>query len=563
MQPFYFYYMRSLCFPVALIVAVTAVYCNWRNKPWEYQYPLHMPVDLAANFGEVRMDHFHMGLDLRTLGRENVPVYAAGDGYVSRISVTEDGYGIALYIAHRDGTTTLYGHLNKLVPPLQQYLRSRQYADKSWQQDIKIPADKFRVRKDELVAYSGNTGHSEGPHLHFEIIDTKGGNRLNPLLNGVTVNDRLPPVIKSIYWYDRQFSVYNSNGLLLSNTPQGEDELYKISSSLVSLGIEATDKNAATKYTLGIYKAELYMDDVLKHIFSLDKLTEENTRYVNGCVDYARMVSTGERIQYLFTLPGNHLPAYQGSHVKGMLDISDGKTHRITIKVFDAAGNTSVTRFKLQLSPGHGAKGKIKGEDVPPNKTTVLRTAHAEIKFGKNTFYDTAPLLLSEEITANTKAASPLIKLSNKNIPVHEKYAVSIATTLSAGSPLRKHTVMLLTFAGGRQVVAGTWTKNLMSASFNQLGNIQLVIDTDPPVITLKTNKNTSQQASVLRIICNDNLGTIALFKGEIDGQWVPFAKKGNEFTYDLEGGNKSGRRRLKITVSDVAGNMASKVFDL
>ncbi len=140
--------MKSSVFLAAVIIAATAAYYNWREELNHFQYPLHLDPDLAANFGEVRADHFHMGLDFRTLGRENLPVFAADDGYVSRITVSEDNYGNAVYISHANGTTTLYGHLNKLAPPLQEYLRKKQFENKSWQQDITIAAHIFDVKKE-------------------------------------------------------------------------------------------------------------------------------------------------------------------------------------------------------------------------------------------------------------------------------------------------------------------------------------------------------------------------------------------------------------------------------
>ncbi len=183
----------------------------------------------------------------------------------------------------------------------------------------------------------------------------------------------------------------------------------------MSLGIEATDKNAATKYTLGIYKAELYMDDILKHSFSLDEISEDGTRYVNGCVDYEKMQYPGQRVQYLFTLPGNHLPAYQKTAAKGLLDISDKKIHHIRITVLDAAGNDQTVRFTLQFVPVAGSRAKVKGaSDVLPNRSANLRTRNSMFFFGNHTFYDTVALQLSEEINNNSSAASSLIRSSGQ-----------------------------------------------------------------------------------------------------------------------------------------------------
>lgn len=548
--------MRFLVFSSAVIIAAVASYCNWQSQPSHYEYPLDLDIDLAANFGEVRKDHFHMGLDMRTLGRENIAVKAADDGHVSRITVSEDGYGNAIYIDHPNGMTTLYGHLNKFAPELQQYLLNKQNRNKKWEQDIKVPTGLFQVKKNELIGLSGNTGHSEGPHLHFEILDTKTGKRLNPLLKGMSVSDKISPVIKSIYWYDRSISIYRGDGILLNKTLPDDNDVIRIPTPLVSLGIEATDKNANTKFTFGIYKAELYMDGELMHSFSFDEIGETDTRYVNGAVDYEKMILTGQRIQYLFTLPGSHLPAYNKSR-KGKLNIGDGKPHHIQIMVFDAAGNKNSVGFTLKFDRGIARPVGRYTRNVAPNKTEIVRTASAEIIFGNNSFYDTVPLIVAEENSRSAMSASPVIKISsNKPVPVHDSYKVSIESALSANSVLRKRTVMMLNTSAGQLVKSGNWKKNRLTGYFDRLGSIQLVVDTVPPSVSFKKN------LSGLRVKCSDNLGTIASFSAELDGRWVPFAKKGNEFTYMPGSTFKKGKHKLKVMVADVAGNTATEVFN-
>src|SRR6202012_4744370 len=179
------------------------------NYPQGYfRNPLDFPMSLAANFGELRPNHYHMGLDIRTQHSVNHPVHAAADGYVARVEIGPLGFGQAIYIRHPNGYTTVYGHLNQFFPALAAYVHQQQYRAEAWELSIDIPPSMFPVKKGELIAFSGNRGGSQGPHLHFEIRRTAGDINLNPLLFGLPVADHKPPVILRLAWYDRNESIY-------------------------------------------------------------------------------------------------------------------------------------------------------------------------------------------------------------------------------------------------------------------------------------------------------------------------------------------------------------------
>ncbi|WP_431212323.1 M23 family metallopeptidase [Puia sp. P3] len=180
-----------------------------------FRDPLAVPISLAANFGELRPNHYHMGLDIRTQHRENLPVFAAADGYVARVQIEPAGFGLAIYIRHPNGYTTVYGHLNQFFPGLAEYVSQQQYKQRSWQVDLDIPSSMFPVKKGAFIAYSGNTGGSQGPHLHFEIRRTAGDVNQNPLLFGLPVPDNVPPVFARLAWYDRNLGIYEQSPHIL------------------------------------------------------------------------------------------------------------------------------------------------------------------------------------------------------------------------------------------------------------------------------------------------------------------------------------------------------------
>ncbi|HEY8733832.1 MAG TPA: M23 family metallopeptidase, partial [Puia sp.] len=177
----------------------------------EFSNPLRIPISLAANFGELRSNHYHMGLDIRTAHRENLPVFASADGFISKIRIEPFGFGQAVYIRHNNGFVTLYAHLNTLYPALASYVKRKQYELQVWNISIELPPALFQVKKGELIAYSGNTGGSQGPHLHFEIRTYPDDINLNPMLFGLPVADETPPVFRSLSVYDRNRSMFEQS----------------------------------------------------------------------------------------------------------------------------------------------------------------------------------------------------------------------------------------------------------------------------------------------------------------------------------------------------------------
>src|SRR5215203_29507 len=237
-----------LFFPVFFIQTVEG-----QNYPKGYfRNPLNIPMQLVANFGEIRANHWHMGLDIRTQQRENLPVYAAAEGYVSRIVVEPGGFGQAIYISHPNGFTTLYAHMNAFYPALQQYVREQQYKMESWKIGLEFSPEQFPLGKGDYIGLSGNTGGSQGPHVHFEIRDTKTEKVLNPLLFGFPIADAVPPSVVRLAMYDRNKSTYMQSPQLL-NIQRTKNNRIKVGSNRISFAIGATDKLSGSNNPNGIF----------------------------------------------------------------------------------------------------------------------------------------------------------------------------------------------------------------------------------------------------------------------------------------------------------------------
>jgi hypothetical protein len=544
-------------------------YCEAQTYPQNYfRHPLDIPMQLVANFGEIRANHWHMGLDIRTQQKVNLPVYAAADGFVSRIVVEPGGFGQAIYIDHPNGYTTLYAHLNAFFPALADYVKKQQYAKQSWNIDIPIPANLFPVKKGSFIARSGSTGGSEGPHVHFEIRDTKTGKCLNPLLFNFPIADVVPPAIYKLAMYDRNKSTYEQTPQVISLKKAGSkytlpSERLRVGSDKISFAINAVDHFTGTVNPNGIYCAEIMMDDKPVSQFVLNNIGYDETRYINAQVDLPYKSRGGPTLQQVSPLPGAMNVAYDVFNGTGIIELKDTEVHTIDIEVQDADKNTSTIHFSVQYDPTLG-KPYIPSaaQELVPGQVNVVELDAFELYTTEATLYDSIHVNYEMVPDKEMGAVSALHKFLSAGIPAHDMFTVRIKPENDIAPGLRDRLV-IKNVAGRRTFVSkASWQNGWLSAKFRQFGSFQAFVDTTPP--TVNAPPINLSKASRLVFTPRDNFNTIKSFRAEVDGKWLCFSNdKGKTWIYHFDENFPPGEHELKLTIEDEAGNVMERTWNV
>ena len=565
-----------------------------------FSNPLGIPIQLSGNFGHLRKDHFHMGLDLRTQQKENLPVYAAAAGYISRIKIEHYGYGKAIYITHNNGYTSVYGHLNNFYDTLNHFVKIKQYQTEKWEQDITFLPNQFPVNKGQFIALSGNTGGSQGPHLHFEIREDIGNatRNINPLLFGLNVADHTPPRIKGLYWYDRRYSTYFTDNNEIALHKEGNDfitfdSVVKIGSNKFSFGINADDKTDISPNYYGIYSVSVFVDGIINNGFEFNTINTTKSSYINGSIDYPFLIHNQKGIQHIAKIGNNIL--YDELLQKNkpianpfFIELKDTLVHAVSIDVKDIAGNNSNIHFFIQYQPD---------TDKDQTKTKILYTTKkyfntnypdinsdssiANVKVWSNeqstTLFDTALIAITQEIRNGFPYASNLLHIGDYHIPVEDPYYISIPLDSIALKYENKLLGKVKNPIGGQTKKVVIIKENsiekingnpnliiVANTTLDAFGDVEVVIDTIPPTITpvnfpQKMLFNNEQQI-ILKV--TDNSSSIKKFSAALDGKWLMFSRKNSYFMYTIDENCALGKQELKISAADECGNISEQQFE-
>ena len=548
---------------IALLFFFFSSFLSAQEYPKDYfKSPLDIPLFLSGNFGELRKNHFHTGLDFRTQQKEGFNVYAAADGYVSRIKISTFGYGKAIYITHPNGFTTVYGHLQKAVSQIEVYIKENHYLQQSYEMDLKLEPNQLIVKQGDLIGISGNTGGSGGPHLHFEVRDTQTEEIINPLNFGFNtlITDTKFPVISSmiVFPLDDNSSANGSQLPQIVNLSLQKDGSYladKIAASgKISFGICAYDYFNGTTDTNGLYKVQSYLNGTPSFSYQLDRFTFDQARYVNALLDYSRYIKTGVRYQKLFMLNPYPFEAISSSENHGIIEMLPNLASTYRIEMSDFNGNKITVNVPLVYSnttPKVLKKEQKTNYFLKANQDNIYKKNNISVFVPANTFYD--DFYLKFDVKDDT------LFLHDDSVAVQNDFSITIEDTTSIENEREK---MFIASIDGKKLsynatkrIGNNWvtyTKNL--------GQFVLAKDLVTPSIK-PFNFQEGQWLSLqpnLQFTINDDFSGIKTYNGYLNGKWVLFEYdfKTKKITHFFENDFLlDGRNDLCMSVADNVGN--------
>jgi murein DD-endopeptidase MepM/ murein hydrolase activator NlpD len=530
--------------------------------------PMDIPLNLAGNFGELRGNHFHSGFDFRTNAEEGYLIKAVADGYVSRIKVSAFGYGNALYITHNNGYVSVYGHLQRYDSTISNYVIKKQYELESFEVDLFPQKNEILVNQGQLIALSGNTGGSEGPHLHFEIRDQKTEEIINPYYFGFDIEDTIPPSIEgiAIYPIDQHSKVNGSNTPKYFEVKKLGSNNYTLKEDItlsgkIGFGLITYDVENGSANKNGTYAYELKKDSAILFKYACNRFSFDQTRYINAHLDYGKMKKNKERYQRCFVLPGNNLKHYETDEHKGVYEFNDTLVHNVIIKAFDFKKNTSTFEMKCKSAI---STSTIKS----PNLKDLLLYNKAN-QFNKEDIAVDIPLhCLYQDVVfkyaktaGNSKLLSDVHHILNEETPVHSAYILRIKPKALALKQKDKLLVVSIDDEGNPSSEGGEYENGFVVAKLRNFGNFAVMMDTTAPSIKLL---NYDKEKSVFKqnkidLKISDNLSGIKNYKGTIDGVWVLLQHDNKEktltYNFDEKLLKSEEEHIFEVTIIDKKGN--------
>ncbi|AMC09979.1 peptidase M23 [Lutibacter profundi] len=526
-----------------------------------FKNPLNIPLILSGTFGELRTNHFHAGLDIKTLQKEGLEVVAAAEGYVSRIKISHWGYGKAIYITHPNGYTTVYAHLKKFNKRIESYIKKRQYKKESFEIQVFPSSTTLPITKNEIIAFSGSTGGFVGPHLHFEIRNTKTEEPINPMLFGMQVNDSKKPRINTLIGYsfgeNSQINgIEKPTQLIFRKLKNGELLATKIKAfGKIGFGINAYDQLDGAYNKNGLYSLAMLVNGKKIFEFEASSFSFSESKFINLLIDYERFANLNQRVQKCFIEPENNLSLYTKSINNGYLTIEDGLSYTVEIIAKDFKGN----KQKITI-PIIGEKNSVLVKKV--EKVTPYKIAHKQfnkfnkngvtIAFPKNTFY--------KDFYLDFSVNDSIVKVHTPTIPLNKKYTLTFNVSKYTENEKKQVYIAYINKKGGTSYEPTVKKDATFYSSTKKLGKFTLKRDSIKPKVRLHNFKNEQwlTHFKTLKVKISDKESGVKSYRGEIDGEWIlmEYNVKNGILTYNFSDKTfTTAKHNLKITVIDNVGN--------
>ena len=558
--------MKIRSFILTVAVMVTANLMAQKNFP-QYRNPLDIPIELSATFGEIRPNHIHAGLDIKTQGAEGKKVYAVADGYISRIGVSPYGYGNVLYITHYDGYTTVYGHLQRFSGEIAKYVKQNQYKQKKFTIQLYPDKDKFPVKKGDLIAYTGNSGGSGGPHLHFEIRHTASEKPVNPMYFGLKIDDKKKPLIQGVSVYPLGDEATLEGGIKpMYFSVTGDDGKYSLkerecvhANGEIAFGICTYDLVGTQTNKDGPYLYELFLDDELAFQVECDSFSYSEPRYVNSLLDYRHYKQKKSSYVRTETDPFNKL--HMISKRNGTVTVGEGDTVNVSFKISDYMGNSSRISFKLVGTepvfverPEHRRSEYFVKADCSLNSN--IQIDDFSVSMEKGTLFRDEWIQTGQR--DEKECCSRIYRFGDSELTTFKSFTVRIRPNDQWADHPRKY-IAYIDNEGKVSSLGGKMKNGCMEVQTRSLGEYVVKIDSVAPKVTATNFKEGQAVKSLksLRFKITDDMTGIETYDIYLDDVWVlgKYDAKNALLYYEFDEKMKAGTNNVKVVVTDGVGN--------
>lgn len=551
------------------IIIFQSLQITAQKQPY-FTSPVDIPIFLSGTFGELRSNHFHSGIDIKTQGVEGKKILAVADGWISRIKISTAGYGKALYITHDNGYVSVYGHLQRYNDSIQKYVVDRQYDKESFTINIFPDKGQLPVKQGEIVAFSGNTGGSMGPHLHFEIREEKTQHPVNPMqFSAIKVKDYYRPRITTVAVYPvNHTSSINGKNDTAYYAVQGWGIKHRINDTIlaygdISFGISTYDLMNKINNKNGVYSIEAFYDSTLFCAIKMDDISFSTTRYINSMIDYSYAIRTKTRIVRTQRDTNNILKNYHTILNNGIISVHDTLNHHLTYIVKDIYNNVSKIDCVVIGKKPDSVKKDVLSANTPYyieySKPMTINDSIININFPANSFYRS--FSFDYNTITQKDSLSNIYQLHNKFTPVHKPYTISLKLPTTDTS-LTKHIYIAYSADNKDYSFTGNKIKNgVLKAKSRNLGYYKLAIDNISPEIVFKNFSDSLKVSNLknLQITIKDEETGILKYTPTLNGKWIlmEYDAKKNKLTYNYDKHLEKGKNEFQITVEDLCGNIS------
>ncbi len=524
---------------------------------------------ISGDFGEIRSNHFHSGVDFRTRVNPKGEIFAVADGYVSRINVSAWGYGNAVYITHNNGYKSVYGHLEYFNQTITEYLETKQYARQEFALNLYPNPDELPVKQGEFIGRAGNTGYSFGEHLHFEIRDSRTDEPINPLLFGWNIADDKKPEFRNLAIYPLDDSSFvagkNAKKIIKTQGANGKfvpQENNIVVSGNIIFGIEAYDYFSNIESENGVYSVRLYKNNELIYQHFVNKFSFFESRYINTFIDYQESITSGLKIQRSYIAPNNKLNFYQNTKNAGVCVFTNDSIYEMKYVISDIKGNESELTFKVKSI----ANIKAKYEYIKNDYTMLMNcktdnyyiSDDLRLTVHRNSLYENLYFYYSHKSSKDTEY-SDIHYIHNSKTPLHMPMTISIDASKVPQDKINKAIIVTKNSKNEIESIGGKYMNGFITAKSKNFGLFYITLDTTPPIVTplnISEKKDMTGEKNI-KFKVTDNMKKIDDYSGYIDSTWFLFKYDGKNdlIYYDIDHRLSTGKHVLKFVATDACGN--------